>query len=240
MSQIRTKILHLFILFFVFSTIVSGCSDTHSGSGFSTDSGEHISGWVQKHGSKFRSDPDNCIECHGATLRGGISGVSCFSESFGGISCHPAGPPGHPLPFTDPADHGPPAKADLIFCQLCHAEPSSSGAGSNPKFNVVLGRLTEGCYTPGCHNQDTAHPVPWVTGPNQGSATNHQTSGNLAAACSLCHEIEGVNRPCPGCVGTLCAACHTAGSPITNTNCTSCHGDPPRATVCNEATDTCD
>ena len=81
MSQIRTKILHLFILFFVFSTIVSGCSDTHSGSGFSTDSGEHISGWVQKHGSKFRSDPDNCIECHGDEEANAVINFSALTNA---------------------------------------------------------------------------------------------------------------------------------------------------------------
>jgi predicted CxxxxCH...CXXCH cytochrome family protein len=113
--------------------------------------------------------------------------------------------------------HGPDAKADLTFCQQCHADPSGGGPGSNPRFNVPLGNLANGCED--CHQVNTAHPVPlWAAAP----PNSHKTAGNLAVACALCH---GANLQ--GGVGPACAICHTAGSPLDLVNCTSCHNDPP-------------
>ena len=54
------------------------------------------------------------------------------------------------------------------------------------------------------------------------------TAGNMANACVLCH---GANLDGVGGVGPACTMCHTAGSPLTLTNCTSCHGNPPNGSV---------
>jgi hypothetical protein len=234
MSQIIKKISYLFLLAIV-PVVFAGCSSSSSSSDsvHNPDEG-HPSNWETVHGSSFLINDEQCTECHGSTLRGGISRVSCFSASYGGISCHPAGPPGHPLPYTDPAVHGPDAKADLTSCQGCHADPSDGGPGSHPRFTVEIGNLTAGCETPGCHDLNTAHPVPWSSGPN---ATNHPTAGSMARACVLCHganlegDIDG---------GPACSNCHTNGSPLTAKNCTSCHGKPPLEAICNEVTDLCE
>jgi predicted CxxxxCH...CXXCH cytochrome family protein len=152
---------------------------------------------------------------------------SCFSASFtnadGSTSgCHSSGPGApHALPFTDAGLHGPEARADLPYCQQCHADPFNGGAGSNPRFNVPLGNMVNGCED--CHTVNTAHPVPlWA-----GTANNsHKTAGKLSTACALCHGTN-LQGPAEGGVGRACADCHQAGDPLVDLNCTSCHNDPP-------------
>jgi predicted CxxxxCH...CXXCH cytochrome family protein len=140
----------------------------------------------------------------------------CFNSTL----CHGNVAAPHPVPFTDPALHGPLAKSDLTYCQGCHADPPTSGAGSNPRFNVSIGNLFAGCEN--CHATNMAHPTRW-RGLTATAPGGHMTAGNPANACALCH---GVNLA-PGGVGPACSSCHTAGSPLTLTNCTSCHGSPP-------------
>ncbi len=144
---------------------------------------------------------------------------------FDGTLCHGSNVVPHPVPFTDPTLHGPVAKADLTFCEGCHANPSSGGPGSNPRFNVPIGNLPAGCESPGCHDPNYAHPSQW-RGLTSTAPGGHMTAGNMANACALCH---GVNLA--GGVGPACSTCHTAGSPLTLTNCTSCHGIPPNGTA---------
>ena len=168
----------------------------------------------------------NCSICHDFTsgrTAPDPDAPSCFSANFTNADgsttgCHPggAGAP-HALPFTDGDLHGPDAKADLAYCQECHAQPFDGGPGSNPRFNVAIGNLNNGCED--CHTVNTAHPAPLWTG---AAANSHKTAGNLGVACALCHGAS-----LDGGVGPACADCHTAGDPLTNKNCTSCHEDPP-------------
>ncbi len=152
---------------------------------------------------------------------------SCFSASFTNANgsttgCHDSGPGApHALPFTDPDLHGPEAKADLIYCQECHAEPADGGPGSNPRFNVAVGNLASGCED--CHIQNAAHPLPAWSG---AAPNSHKTAGNLAVACALCHGAD-LQGPADGGIGRACRDCHTAGSPLNLADCTSCHNDPP-------------
>jgi predicted CxxxxCH...CXXCH cytochrome family protein len=165
------------------------------------------------------NNADVCALCHL-----GDSGVQvppgtppgCFNSTL----CHAAAGAPHPVPFTAPTAHGPAAKANLVFCQDCHANPSDGGPGSNPRFNVTIGTLAFGCED--CHEINTAHPVPWLAPATSG----HQTAGNMPSACALCH---GVNLE--GGTGPACSFCHTSGSPLTETGCTSCHGAPPTGSV---------
>ena len=153
--------------------------------------------------------------------------MNCSSASFDGLTCHANGhlprTAPHVVPFINPALHGTAAKKDLTFCQGCHAIPSISAAGSNPRFRVKIGSLVNGCED--CHDVNTAHPatsppdsVPW-RGP-----VSHRDAANLAVACALCH---GANLDGVGGVGPSCTSCHRAASPLTALACTSCHGSPP-------------
>jgi predicted CxxxxCH...CXXCH cytochrome family protein len=146
---------------------------------------------------------------------------SCFSASFDGLSCHAGGPVPHPMDgtFLTGSVHGPVAKADLTFCQICHGE--AGGAGSNPRFNVGIdSQGSTGCEA--CHPVNAAHPAVWA-GPTANAF--HYSAGNIQAACTLCHgtTLDGVG----GAVGAVsCLGCHAA--PFDGTlDCTFCHGTPP-------------
>jgi len=219
------------------TVLVWGCGTANNDAPNLDSAGKHPAGWVAasnggNHRLVFLAKPGQCPECHGRDLllaggKGGIAKVNCSSTSFDGLTCHADGHlpriAPHAVPFADPALHGPAAKKDLTFCQGCHAIPSASTAGSNPRFRAKIGSLVNGCED--CHNIKTAHPtipppesVPW-----RGPVT-HRDAANLAVACALCH---GANLDGIGGVGPACASCHLAGSPLTLQNCTSCHGNPP-------------
>ncbi|MBK5275912.1 MAG: hypothetical protein JJE30_12780 [Desulfuromonadales bacterium] len=222
-----------------------GCGTSNNNSPSFDVTGSHPAGWVALNGGnhrlEFRAHPDQCPKCHGSDIlnpvvvggSGGIANVGCSMTSFNGTICHANGHlpriAPHPLPFTNPALHGPLAKAGLdgqsglITCQGCHAT-SQGGAGTNPRFNAKIGTLLNGCED--CHNLNTAHP----TSPLQDNAPwrgpfTHQNARNLANACALCHGAN-LNGPAEGGDGPACSSCHRA-SPLANLNCSSCHGNPP-------------
>jgi len=185
--------------------------------------------YVSSHRDAGRKS-SNCALCHDYT-QGRTpplsSAPSCYVNSFTNSdgrtsSCHSEGPgAGHDLPFTDPADHGQAAKADLQACAACHATPADAGPGDNPRFNLAVGDLPQGCETSGCHSPYTAHPIPLWTG----EVTSHASAGNQADACALCHgeNLDGGGSA----VGPACTSCHELGSPLVLTDCTSCHTTPP-------------
>jgi predicted CxxxxCH...CXXCH cytochrome family protein len=208
------------------------CADCHG------DAGAHPTRW--QGGNDITADYESshrdagrqsssCAICHdvvGGKPSPDAHAPSCFSATFtnadGSTSgCHASGPGvPHPMPYTDPLQHGADAKDYLSSCVPCHATPADAGAGDNPRFNVAIGDLANGCED--CHGAETAHPTPLWTG---AAATSHAGAGRMATDCALCHgtDLEG---PSGGGVGPACTDCHTAGSPLTLTNCTSCHNWP--------------
>ena len=179
-----------------------------------------------------------CAQCHlrGANLRTPIltSYASGAPGCFNSTLCH--GALGHPVGWADPSQHGATAKANITFCQTCHSNNPNGGPGSNPRFNVVLGRLTAGCET--CHIANAAHPpvlqIPaafGITSPDPIGTPwfRHRTSTNFDA-CNRCH---GANLD--GGVGPRCQKCHVAALPTSTRNspdpCSSCHSQPPSGTT---------
>ncbi len=76
---------------------------------------------------------------------------------------------------------------------------------SNPVFNTDNG----------------THPANWLW------------AGHAAAAkadVTVCEDCHGVDLS-GGIEGIACSDCHVNGSPLTQTDCTSCHGSPPNGTV---------
>ncbi|PLX44826.1 MAG: hypothetical protein C0609_04840, partial [Deltaproteobacteria bacterium] len=134
----------------------------------------------------------------------------------------------HPLDgsYLLSTNHGPDAKADLTFCQGCHAEPG--GPGSNPSFTFGIASAGgTGCVAAGCHGQGgaaEAHPAQWM-GPL--SVKNHYAAGNIDGACTLCHGAN-LGGGADGGIGIDCMTCHAAVAPMT-LDCTYCHGQPPTA-----------
>ena len=179
--------------------------------------------------------PTACALCHNTANAGPgprLNTPSCFASNFtnanGSTStCHPSGSgqAPHQVPFTDPDLHGPVAKADLVSCQSCHAEPG--GAGSNPRFNVAIGNLAAGCED--CHALNAAHPPTSILPSTdrwtfRGDLTSprrtHFSAGNVVTACALCHgaTLDGV-----GGSGPSCFTCHVS-APQFSLRCDYCHG----------------
>ncbi len=198
-----------------------GCGKVNDQATSLESSGKHPGNWLTGHRPAYRQNPDQCRECHGRDLKGGISKVDCFNQAGLG-QCH-AGGHGprnvpHQLPFKDGTIHGPVAKADLTYCQICHG--TAGGPGSNPRFDVPLGSLKNGCED--CHDPFTAHLI--VEGFSSGWP-GHTTAGNMGNSCTLCHGID-----LTGGVGPGCNTCHTALPPTTVPTpgtCVSCHAKPP-------------
>jgi predicted CxxxxCH...CXXCH cytochrome family protein len=184
-----------------------------------------------------------CALCHtrGGNLRTQI--ITTFASGtpgcFNSTLCH--GVTGHPLGWANPDNHGSAAKANLIFCQQCHADNPLGGPGSNPRFNVQLGRLIDGANTgcEVCHAPRAPHPrvlqIPAAFGsiatinPLGTPWFRHRTATNFDA-CNRCHGagFDGVGAVAGA---TGCTSCHRSGLPLTLFNCTSCHGRPPSGTV---------
>jgi len=215
----------------------TGCSST----GCHTAAGAHPVRWqgstditpdyMSSHRNAGRQDTA-CSICHDFTqgrTAPDSSAPSCFSAEFTNTDnilsgCHAEGPAApHAIPFIDPVLHGPEAKADLSNCQECHASPFDGGPGSNPRFNLPIGTLTNGCESESCHSALTAHPSPSWTGI---AANSHKTADNFQSACALCHGANLLGTA-EGGVGKACDSCHLAGDPLVEQNCASCHNNPP-------------
>jgi predicted CxxxxCH...CXXCH cytochrome family protein len=193
------------------------------------------------------SNASACALCHtaGANLRNPIITVyapdkpGCFNSTL----CH--GQMRHPLGWAQPVIHGTVAKSNLTYCQQCHADNAFGGPGSNPRFNVQLGRLADaalgntGCEV--CHAPLAAHPrvlqIPTAFGAittlnplNTPWYLHCKASPSGFDACSRCHgaNLDGVG----GVTGaTACTFCHQSELPTTQKNCASCHGAIPNGSV---------
>ncbi len=152
---------------------------------------------------------------------------------------------GHPAGWADPNNHGQAAKSNLTYCQQCHSDNPFGGPGSNPRFNVQLGRLVDaalgntGCEV--CHAPLAAHPRIIQIPVSFGTITtlnpigtpwylHCKASPSGFDACNRCHgaNLDGVG----GVTGaTGCTFCHRSGLPTTLKNCTSCHVSPPNGAV---------
>jgi predicted CxxxxCH...CXXCH cytochrome family protein len=188
-----------------------------------------------------------CALCHthGANLRNpiittyGTGNPGCFNSTL----CH--GQMGHPTGWADPNNHGSTAKANMTYCQQCHADNRFGGPGSNPRFNVQLGRLVDaalgntGCEV--CHAPLAAHPrvlqipaafgvITTITPTGTPWYLHCKASPSGFDACNRCHgaNLDGVG----GATGaTGCTFCHQSGLPTTLKNCASCHGATPNGTI---------
>jgi predicted CxxxxCH...CXXCH cytochrome family protein len=216
MSAIRYRI----ILPIFFTMVIFGCGKVNDRAPALLANSTHPADWQIKHRAAFRQNRDQCRECHGMDLKGGITAIGCFNQARLG-ECHADGHgpriAPHQSPFNDGAVHGPVAKADLVFCQSCHG--TSAGPGGNPRFNLPIGSLVHGCED--CHLPKTAHPV------HQGTSgwNGHVRAGNQGNSCILCHGLDLTGGNGPG-----CNTCHTAlnpGSIPAFGSCVSCHAASP-------------
>jgi hypothetical protein len=170
-------------------------------------SGQHPATWVADHPSAFFDRSDQCYECHGKDLAGGISKVSCFSASLGNASCHANGPGIHPAGWGNAPVHG------------THAKAPVSGADGFPPCQGCHGTLFEGgkarkaCAS--CHGVPAPHPrKPWLGG----AFTHVNTDPSNVGVCALCHTAGKNLNP------ERQQAQYATGTPGCFNN-TLCHGD---------------
>jgi len=206
-----------YIAIFLFIATMFGCSKANESSVNLGSSGLHPAGWVVAsgggaHSLSYLANPTVCVECHGKSLEGGITGVSCFTASLNGMSCHANGPSGHPAGWAAGDAHGVAAKAavtglnGLSHCQLCHGADFSGGTAKKSCLN-----------TAGCHGATISAPhsqKPWLS--KIGGRTHTNTDVSNAATCANCHA-NGANStrvPSPAA---------PAGTPIGCFNNTLCH-----------------
>jgi len=187
---------------------VYGCSSSNDSAVTLTSTGKHPAGWVEIHGIEFSRNSTQCMSCHGSykdpAASGGISGVSCFSATLNGITCHASGP-GHPSGWEASDQHGragamatPAANKGFAYCSNCHGD----------LYNDLPSRS---CYT--CHTKAPHPDKPWHG--TTASGTNHvfPDPGN-APECAKCHTAgNNLTSPllpsyatgAPGCFNaTLC------------------------------------
>jgi len=206
-----------------FSGGVAGraCYSCHGGKG------PHPTSWVTgtyTHTTTYQDNAPVCALCH---LNGSNSPITPPSPAavtapgcFNSTLCH--GAVGHPAGWSDPAQHGPAAKAapsaigGFSYCESCHG-PDFAGGAANTS-----------CFT--CHGGSGPHPTSWITG----TYTHTNTDTGNASVCALCH-LNGAHSPiappspaaaagtAPGCFNST--LCH--GTPA----CGTCHAIPPNGTV---------
>lgn len=206
-----------------------GCSTANDSSIVLDAAGRHPAAWIVaatggSHPAAYLSAPDICNECHGSDLTGGISSVSCFSNSRNGISCHPQGPSGHPSGWSDPASHGAHAKAaasganGMAFCTGCHGS-DFRGAGSPQKD----------CLR--CHTT-APHPAA-ANWRSTGAITHTDSSLDNAPECATCHNTSTPNLASPnlGRFTNSPAGSFNGGSPDCFTA-SMCHGDVRKTVNC--------
>lgn len=143
----------------------------------------------------------------GCTTSTTTSGLSLVDEQgnhpTGWVSAHP----GFALP-------------DGSLCVPCHGSVTSAAesGGISGVSCFLASRGGQGCHAGG-PTFTGVHAVPYRT-----SEHFQATDNSFASVCSNCH---GIDPPSPLSTAPPCRTCHTAGSPLTFLNCSSCHSEPP-------------
>lgn len=185
MSPVNRKLGILAVACALLAAALSPGCNKKRGAPFDPDAG-HPDGFFPTHPAEYLASPGSCLSCHGADLRGGISGVSCYSSSRDGQSCHPGGPGGHPDGWrathtaTDPTQAG--------VCASCHDNPAND--------------LPPGCFnTSLCHGPRSNHPDGWASPAKHGAAAKGSPG---MASCQNCHGSNYAG----GTSGQSCFPCH--------------------------------
>ena len=170
------------------------------------EDGKHAAGWVQTHGSLAGTDVSQCETCHGSlndpVPTGGISGVSCFEQSFNGQPCHGSGESFHPVDWIQ--DHGAQALPDGSPCISCHGSDLDGGIANVSCYSDSNdGQACHGALGP------AFHPTDWLNKSSSGSSNWHAdaySSGFLinGVPCDTCHTPPALDSWPDG----KCVQCH--------------------------------
>ena len=210
----------------------AGCSTAETPGGSSNNmnhvlpSGSSVAGWMVTpsggtHASTATQDyianngSSGCAECHGSDLKGGISGVSCFTPASG---CHHGPVPGWVASAPAAQQHGVSAKkapgsSGFASCQICHGS-AFSGGGAN------ISCMNNGALCHGAVASPHA-PRPWLGG----VYTHTNTDTANAPVCAQCHYPNSPNNPADH--PATPAPAGTAPGCYNNTLCHGEAGHPP-------------
>jgi hypothetical protein len=207
-GRIRPLWLILFLILPVF--LASGCSDSEENSGLSLvdQNGNHPASFLSVHPAYAVPVAEECRECHGSDLTGGISRQSCFLAE-----CHHGTVPGWVAAPPAAQPHGDSAKkapgsSGFVACQICHAADYSGGGA----------QVT--CLSASCHGGPgtTAHPSQWRTGDTYLHSTTDEANASACAQCHLNGNSSPIGAPSPPA---------PAGTPPGCYNSTLCHSENP-------------
>jgi predicted CxxxxCH...CXXCH cytochrome family protein len=210
MSQIKPS--HL-ILSALLALSLGGCGDRNDKAVFSS-AGGHSPDWVSTHKVSARANVESCVECHGENYDGGVSRVSCTSQSaVSGFTCHATSP-----------------VANLTGCASCHGgSPSGPFGTAAPNRKAAHTKHTAlagiGCGT--CHLNAGFGTV----GHARADAAGGRSSATVASSASFpfVYNADGTcsNASChggkvtPAWTGSLgivaddnsiCLKCHEQGT----------------------------
>jgi len=169
----------------------------------------HPADWVNRsatgstwHADAYQDGLLDCAGCHTPPDLDAPAGGKCLTCHFTiGGSKTPGGWT-HAPPYDNHSDFA--GSPEESVCVACH------------EVSIKFGYVPDTCHN--CHDL-IIHDVEYL---------DHNlvvpTSGEFTAQCSFCHAITGTS---PNAGAPECDTCHTEGSPYTQTNCTSCHGNPP-------------
>ncbi len=178
------------------------------------------------HGISAKADLAFCQTCHGTTgtifFDGGVAATKC-SNCHTAAKAHPTtwyqAPGAFPSYVASHRDSG----NRSVACAICH-NVTAAGAGPmagapscfSASFTNALG-VAASCHLngPGAPN----HAVPYFD-----NVHFQATSTTFTTNCGNCHAVTGTS---PVSSAPLCTVCHTGGSPLALTACTSCHANPP-------------
>jgi len=144
----------------------------------------------------------NCFVCHDT-----IIGIT-WPDPSDCVVCH----------FTSTGGRYP------IVSGWAHASTLHSSFAGSPEESVCVAchdvNISFG-NQPSCHN---CHDLPTHDVEYLDHDLDVPDSSDFTTLCSTCHAVTGTS---PNTGAPICVTCHTVGSPYTQTNCTSCHGNPP-------------
>jgi predicted CxxxxCH...CXXCH cytochrome family protein len=154
------------------------------------------------HRTNALPDGSACFQCHGADLLGGLSGVSCFSASRNGITCHATGPVFHPASWLDCTArgtnnwHGTAYANNSPVCFTCHGDPTTSPKCISTCHYGLGGRVPPGLSLTWSHGL-SGHHDNGITFDNaiQAVCINCHATHNRFGQQPLCHNCH---PPFPG------------------------------------------
>lgn len=225
-----------------FCTALCSCGTANDAAPSLNAVGQHPSNWLSSHGAGYATYPDQCRQCHGQELTGGITGIGCSDCHLGP---HPVPFPSHRLNTNQTNDCAPCHGATLQgsgnapSCTSCHILLPAGTVPVLNQCNSCHGNPPNGAVYPnisGLHAKHTnlAYVATTCTICHYGGGSGTATHGSqLTVAFRSTYNENGViasratNGTCSGvsCHGGVTTPAWSTGRINVSTDCSICHAD---------------